>query len=318
MIACPKMAPVSPSREHAPMAGLTRGAGRVLAAAGAILLLCACASRVPQASGARVSAQTETDGVRLLEGDRQVLYYRRRAQPGREAWRLHYVHPLHSVGGEIITEDGPADHVHHRGLFWAWRRILVDGVRVADGWVGQGLDLDVAEPTVSELPDGSAQIDVRVVWRVPLDGRATAIIEESSRIRAYPVSHGRRRVEVEVRLRGLRSGVEIGGTEDEKGYGGPSLRFGNSERIVIHGDGRELRATPAAIEVGDAIDFSWPSLPAPWPERVRVACEVDGRPWTRWVLRQEPSMQNCAFPGARSVRVPVGDELRLRLVIDLG
>ncbi len=281
-------------------------------------MLGACASQTLDASAAHVSALTEVDGVRLLEGDRPVLYYRRRAEPGREPWRLHYVHPLHSVGGEVITEDAPADHLHHRGLFWAWRRILVDGVRVADGWVGQGLELDVTETTVSELPDGSAQIDVLVLWRVQLDGRATAIVEENSRIRAYPTHGGRRRVEVEVRLRGLRGGVEIAGTDDEKGYGGPSIRFGNSERVVIHGDGRELHATPAAIEAGDAIDFSWPSLPAPWPERVRVACEVDGRPWPHWVLRQEPSMQNCAFPGARPVGVPVGDELRLRLLLDLG
>lgn len=247
-----------------------------------------------------------------------MLYYHRRAEAGREDWRLHYVHPLHSVGGAVITEDAPADHLHHRGLFWAWRRILVDGVRVADGWVGQGLDLAVAEPKVSELPDGSVQVDVRVLWRVPLDGRATEIVEENSRIRAYPMRGGRRRVEVEVRLRALRSGVEIAGTDDEKGYGGPSIRFGNSERVVIHGDGRELLATPAAIEAGETIDFGWPSLRAPWPGRVRVACEIDGRPWTRWTLRQEPSMQNCAFPGPRPVSVPVGDELRMRLVLDLG
>ena len=45
----------------------------------------------------------------------------------------------------------------------------------------------------------------------------TAIIEESSSIRAYPLSNGRRRIVFDVRLRALRSGVQLAGTDDADG-----------------------------------------------------------------------------------------------------
>lgn len=142
------------------------------------------------------------DGVSLVEGGTPVLFYRSRPEPGREAWRTHYVHPLHSVAGAVITEDGPQDHLHQRGVYWAWRRILVDGVRIADGWVGDNLVLEVDTPVIHAWPDGSAQVDTRVVWHVPVNGSPTPIIEELSTIRAYPAAGGHRRIDFDIRLRG--------------------------------------------------------------------------------------------------------------------
>jgi hypothetical protein len=284
----------------------------------AVLALWACASPPPAPPGPRVVAEPAPDGIRLAEGGRPILFYRSRPEPGREPWRVHYVHPLHSAGGAVLTEDAPVDHLHHRGVFWAWRRILVDGVQAGDGWVGRDLELEVGTPQVSEHPDGSARIDVRVLWKVPIDGRAEAIIEEHSAIRAFPVRDGRRRIEFEVRLRGLRAGVAIAGTDDEKGYGGPSVRFGHSERISMRGDGRELRAMPAALDAGEFVDFLWPSLAPPWPAQVRATCSIDGRAWTRWVLRQQASMQNCAFPGRSPFELRTDSPHTIRLVLDIG
>jgi hypothetical protein len=281
-------------------------------------MLGACAPGPAFEPSSRVTAETLADGIRLVEGGRPVLFYRHRPGEGRESWRVHYVHPLHSVGGAVLTEDAPSDHLHHRGVFWAWRRILVDGMQVADGWVGKGLTLEIGSPATDELPDGSARITVHVVWWVVLNGHPEAIIEENSLIHVFPVRDGRRRVEFEVRLRGLREGVAIAGTDDEKGYGGVSVRFGNSGKLAIRGDGRELQATPAVLDAGEVIDFFWPSLEPPWPVRVGAACRVDGRAWTRWVLRQEPSMQNCAFPGRTPVALHKGADHTVVLSMDIG
>jgi len=130
MIACPNMAPVSPTRSPARRSRARRGVRPLLPITTAVLALSACASPTLVPPGPRVVAELTPDGVRLEEGGRPVLFYRSRPEPEREPWRVHYVHPLHSVGGAILTEDAPADHVHHRGVFWAWRRILVDGVDV--------------------------------------------------------------------------------------------------------------------------------------------------------------------------------------------
>lgn len=34
-----------------------------------------------------------------------------------------YVHPLYLPSGRVLTLDGPADHVHHRGLMLAWSNL---------------------------------------------------------------------------------------------------------------------------------------------------------------------------------------------------
>ncbi len=142
-----------------------------------------------------------------------------------------------------------------------------------------------------------------MLWRVPLDGAPVAIVEENSRIRVFPVAGGHRRVDVEVRLRALRRGVAIAGTDDEKGYGGLSMRFANGPQVQLAGDGRVLRATPAGIEAGESVEFQLArAVAARGPLASTRRCTVDGRPWTRWVLRQEPSMQNCAFPGSQPGR----------------
>lgn len=316
MLACLNMAPVSPARPAALLrcpATARRQIGAAAALTAWLLLASGCAGWPQGEPARRVTAVRNAQGVQLLEAGAPVLFYRRTPEPGREPWRMHYVHPLHSIAGAVVTEDAPADHVHHRGLFWAWRRILVDGARVADGWVGDRLVLEVGAPRVRLFHDGSAQIDVRATWVVPLDGRPAAIIEENSSIRAYPSTDGQRRVDVEVRLRALRPGVALAGTDDDKGYGGLSMRFANPQLVEIESDGRRLRATVAAMDAGASLAFLWPTLPAPWPPRIDAACRVDGQPWTRWVLRQELSMQNCAFPGPRPVPIPTTGELRLSL-----
>lgn len=275
------------------------------------LVLGGCAGLPDQGSLPRVSASVAADGVALSEDGRPVLFYRSTAAPGRESWRVNYVHPLYSPGGAVITEDGPADHLHQRGLFWAWRRIIVDGVRVADGWVGDRLVLDVGKPEVREWPDGSAEVHVEVRWLVPINLQPSAIIEEHSSIRAYPVRDGRRQLEITVRLRALRPGVQLAGTDDEKGYGGISARFARAQQMRISSGGRELRATSAAMQTGPQVEFRWPAAQPPWPERITAACSVDDQAWMSWVLRQEPSMQNCAYPGSMPMTVPIQHPLSL-------
>jgi Methane oxygenase PmoA len=316
VVACLNMAPVSPARGPIAAFRPCGVAWRLPGLALPVILLATlsgCASRPDQADSSRVEALRTDDGVQLVDGGAPVLFYRSRASAGREPWRTHYVHPVHSIGGAVITEDAPADHVHHRGLFWAWRRILVDGVKVADGWVGDNLVLDVAPPTVTSHEDGSAQIDVRARWIVPMEGQPTPIIEETSSIRAYLAVDGRRRIDVLVGLQALRRGVELAGTDDEKGYGGLSLRVANPQLAGIESGGRILHATVAAMQTADWVAFSWRVPPPPWPARIAASCQVDGHAWTRWVLRQEPSMQNCAFPGAAPTAVPRDRVLRLGL-----
>jgi len=49
-----------------------------------------------------------------------------------------YVHPLYGLNGEILTDDAPKDHFHHRGVFWTWPHVGIHEpggtVRTFDLW----------------------------------------------------------------------------------------------------------------------------------------------------------------------------------------
>jgi hypothetical protein len=178
--------------------------------------------------------------------------------------------------------------------------------------------LEVTAPVTRTWPDGSAQLDVRTLWRAPVAGVERAVIEEYSTIRAYPAVDGRRRLEIAVRLRALLDGVQLAGTDDDKGYGGLSFRFANATAVQLESAGHPIQATLAGMAAGDTVTFRWPTLAAPWPDSIQVSCQVDGKPWTHWVLRQEPSMQNCAFPGRTPVKVPTERPLTLSATLEIG
>lgn len=279
--------------------------------------LAACTVSETGERPAAVVATSAPEGIALSEAGAPILFYRSQPEPGREAWRTNYVHPLYSVAGTVITEDAPQDHLHQRGVYWAWRRILVDGVLVADGWVGDRFMLEVASPTSRAWPDGSMQIDARATWHAPVNGIEAAIIEESSSIRAYPLAAGRRRIDFEVRLRALRRGVQLAGTNDEKGYSGVSLRFARSDQLSFSSAGQSLEPQVGAVHVGEEVTFRW-SAPEPgWPGTIRAGCRVNDQAWHSWVLRRELSMQNCAFPGRNPVDVPLDRPLRIEVSLEL-
>ena len=60
----------------------------------------------------------------LIENGLPVLVYNygivTHAGVPEDRFRSSYVHPIYGIEGEILTDDFPADHHHHRGLFWAW------------------------------------------------------------------------------------------------------------------------------------------------------------------------------------------------------
>lgn len=49
-----------------------------------------------------------------------------------------YLHPIFTPSGRLVTDDFPANHVHHHGVWWAWTNTEFDG-RKPDFWnVGDG------------------------------------------------------------------------------------------------------------------------------------------------------------------------------------
>ena len=75
------------------------------------------------------------EGYLFSEGDRRIMFYQvePRSLEGKYE-RCNYVHPLYGLDGQVLTEDFPKDHPHHRGIFWAWHQLLIGDKHISDNW----------------------------------------------------------------------------------------------------------------------------------------------------------------------------------------
>jgi len=226
-----------------------------------------------------------------------VLRYQILPLDRSEVWRANYLHPVFAPGGAMITENAPADHIHHRGIFWSWRELFVGDERVGDAWVGEHISYKPVFQSYGQQVDGSVKIETGTLWQSDKGGELTAFIREDTTLTLWPDAENGRRLHIRVALTALVPDVRIAGSDNEKGYGGLSFRFGRADRMQISSGGDLLTATPEPVMTGDEVSFIFPDAPVGWPQAIDIACRVNGTAWQSWILRQELSMQNCAWPG---------------------
>jgi hypothetical protein len=125
--------------------------------------------------------------------------------------------------GNVLTEDFPKDHIHHRGIFWAWHQVRINGKTVLDQWVNRDSFWMVRDAQPASDGD-SASLALRVDWESPLftdaHGQRRPFVEERSVTRVHRAAGAIRKIDFHQRLTALVDGVEIGGSDDAKGYGG--------------------------------------------------------------------------------------------------
>ena len=156
-------------------------------------------SRAPHASPAAFQfTAASTNSLCLSEGNRPVLVYNHgilsKAGVPADRTRSTYVHPLFGLDGEVLTDDFPQDHYHHRGLFWAWPHVdvgtntTISGRSKASssgsnaGWRGSG--------------PGGAVLGVENGWYVG----DRKVMQERVWLRVFPASGGTRAMDVELVL----------------------------------------------------------------------------------------------------------------------
>jgi len=278
-----------------------------LAAALAALLMLSSAGTARAAIDARLAP----DSVTLTDNGRTVLVYRTRTNDPAEPGRLNYVHPLYAPDGTVLTQDRPADHLHQRGLFWSWHQVRLGDEVVADGWFMKGLTFFVRGTRFQGQPDGSGVLTLDVDWIVNSRPELIYVAREVTRVTVRPATTAGQRIEFDTTLTARVDGLSLGGSDDEKGYGGFSMRLVQPDRLSFASRGEAVTPAVGAVAAGPAMGFAWPVGAAYPPWAVGLACKAQGEPITRWILRRELSMQNCVFPGRAPYAVPVGRPLRL-------
>jgi len=68
--------------------------------------------------------------------------------------RSGFIHPLHSPGGQVLTDDFPKGHTHQHAIFNAWVNTLYKGEKV-DFWNQQQETGTVAHVDILEVKDGN-------------------------------------------------------------------------------------------------------------------------------------------------------------------
>ncbi|NEX92757.1 DUF6807 family protein [Caulobacter sp. 17J65-9] len=275
-------------------------------------LLAASALFAAPAWAGRIDAQPGDGGVQLVEDGAPVLFYRTAADPAAEAWRLNFVHPLLAPDGTVLTENRPADHLHQRGVYWAWRRVLKDGQQIGDTWVMKDVEFDTEGSHFVGLPDGTGQLTVRSEWVSTAGGEREPLFAELTTVTVRPTANGVRKLSFDTTLTALQPGLALAGTDDEKEYSGFSVRFVHNDKLSFTSDGKPVEPTNALLTAGQAMTFAWPKGEGLPNWKVTLACRAQGAALTKWVLRRELSMQTCAFPGRTPYAVPVDQPLRLR------
>jgi hypothetical protein len=178
-------------------------------------------------------ADVDDQGLGLWEGERPVLVYNHgvRLAPGVPADRARssYIHPLYGLDGKAITDDFPKDHYHHRGLFWAWPHVTVDG-RETDLWALKGIETRFVRWVRKEVLPDRAVLQIENGWFTP----ERKAVREDVRITVHPAEAHARAIDLDVTITPLQRPITIEGAEG-KSYGGPTLRFapGEDTRIIV-------------------------------------------------------------------------------------
>lgn len=180
-------------------------------------------------------AWVDRDGVLRLEEDgRPVLAYNYGMQLDEgvpEAYRRStYIHPIWSPSGTVLTDDFPDDHYHHRGLSWMWPRVQVAGTTY-DLWHLRGVRQVFDRWLAKDEGPVCATLGVQNTWQ--RDG-GDPIVEEKVWVRVFKATGQGRAVDVQLTLAAVDQPVQLLGQENQnKGYGGLSLRFAPREETVI-------------------------------------------------------------------------------------
>jgi hypothetical protein len=149
----------------------------------------------------------------------------------RRRTRACYIHPLFGLEGELLTDDFPADHYHHHGIFWAWPHILINNQEY-DLWVDRGIRQRFRRWLHMGSGMVAATFGVENGWYV---GDQLVMLE---RIWAtvWKTEEFGRLLDFEIFLQPVENPVTLWGAEG-KSYGGFTFRFnvkqGQTVKITV-------------------------------------------------------------------------------------
>jgi len=265
------------------------------------------------------SMEENDQGIRLLENGNPVFFYQREPKSVKDLFSFNnYLHPVYNLQGDIITEEFPADHLHHRGIFWAWHQIYIDDNNIGDQWMMDKISQEVAG-VKNKMSKKIAQFNISVLWKSSAWQNGKPFVEENTTITVHKREANIRKIDFEIVLRPLTAGVQLGGSDDEKGYGGFCIRVKLPDNTVFTSE--KGRVTPQNLQIisGPWMDISSSLTSSGGKSGLAILCHQSTPNYPEpWILRQEKSMQNVVFPGRERTKLVNPLTLRYRVLIHNG
>lgn len=269
---------------------------------------------------AQVTMQKEEGGLLFLEKGEKVLFYQTEPKSYEGNYeRCNYIHPLWGIDGVVLTEDFPIDHLHHRGIFWAWHQVWINGKRIGDPWEIKEFDQKVTDIEFWAQKDGSGLLKTKVNWlsdQWKKNGQKVPYLAESTTIIIHSKTKNYRRIDFEISLLALEDGLSIGGSEDEKGYSGFSVRMVLPDDVAFTGPDGKVKPENTSVESPGFVNVSG-SMGKHGKTAGIVMVDHPSNPGypQQWILRTKNSMQNAAFPGREPVSVSTTKPLVLKYAL---
>ncbi|KAA2218344.1 DUF6807 family protein [Maribacter flavus] len=264
----------------------------------------------------------------FLEGKDSVLVYQKEPKSLNGSYeRANYIHPLFSLDGVSITEDFPEDHLHHRGIFWAWHQLYINRKRIGDGWEVKDFEWNVINTSETAVRNGAITLKNEVLWESEVyldqDGAKIPFVSETNWITVYPRKGNYRVVDIKIQLYPLFDSISIGGSEDEKGYGGFSARVRLSEDVMFKDSEGKITPENTPVPGKNWINILSRVGKDKTPYGLTIIPSKDNLPHPNpWILRSQNSMQNAVYPFPGANPVPLSREsplvLKYRLVVHDG
>ncbi|MGQ7870243.1 DUF6807 family protein [Sunxiuqinia sp. sy24] len=253
----------------------------------------------------QISMERVDEGILFTDGKKKIAFYSKEPPAmNLDKGRTNFFHPVYLPDGTMLTENAPEDHIHHRGIFWAWHQVLIDGESIADQWELKDFIHDVKSVEFIRSSPGLGTLTTIVEWKSPnYKAGASPFVEERATVDFHQQQRNYRIIQFEIELKALVDGVALGGSDDVKGYGGFSVRMKLPEDVAFSSENNVVVPQNEALEVGRLMHIYGSMAKKANRGGMLIYSANDFETANKWILRSQNSMQNAVWPGRTPVSI---------------
>jgi hypothetical protein len=254
----------------------------------------------------------------LWEGDLPVMVYNhgmisKKGVPSRYD-RACYIHPLYGLDGEVITEDFPTDHRHHRGVWWSWPHIKIEGKHY-NSWIPSGIEYRHERWVCRRAGQSAAILAAENGWYT----KERRVMREYVWMIVYPAQGDYRAIDIELTWTPLGKPIALQGAGG-KSYGGLTVRFAQAEgqpKAVKRKD--TIITVPRGVTKRDLPDtrLKWADITghakgAKGRSGIAVFVPPDHPDYPPTWLTRHYGPLCIGWPGVQAKTFPAGEPFRIR------